>query len=144
MIQVTKIFRFETAHAIHGYNGHCRNIHGHSYVLHVTVGSDADDMAYLPKPGFVIDFKDLKKIVNRIIVDELDHRLILSQDFLAEHPHAAASENLIIWEMEPTAENILLYIKNVLLAELPTEIRLRKLKIYETSDSYAEWESTAR
>jgi len=41
--------------------------------------------------------------------------------------------------MEPTAENILLYIRNVLLAELPTEIRLRKLKIYETSDSYAEW-----
>jgi 6-pyruvoyltetrahydropterin/6-carboxytetrahydropterin synthase len=70
--------------------------------------------------------------------------LILSQDFLAEHPHAAASENLIVWEMEPTAENILLYIRNVLLAELPTETRLRKLKIYETSDSYAEWESTAR
>jgi len=144
MIQVTKIFRFETAHAIHGYNGHCRNIHGHSYVLHVTVGSDTDDVAYLPKPGFVIDFKDLKKIVNRIIVEQLDHRLILSTDFLAEHPHTAASENLIVWEMEPTAENILLYVRNVLLAELPADIRLRKLKIYETSDSYAEWENTAR
>ncbi|MBL7760016.1 MAG: 6-carboxytetrahydropterin synthase [Sediminibacterium sp.] len=141
MLQVTKIFRFETAHAIHGYNGHCRNIHGHSYVLHVTVGTEISDQEYLPKPGFVIDFKDLKKMVNEIIVNQFDHHLILSEDFLAEHPNTGTPENLIIWKMEPTAENILLYIRNRLLKALPANMLLRKLKIYETSDSYAEWEN---
>ena len=143
MLQVTKIFRFETAHAIHGYDGHCKNIHGHSYVLHVTVGRDIDDVDFLVKPGFVIDFKDLKKMVNTIIVDQFDHHLVLSEDFLAEHPNTGSPENLIVWKMEPTAENILLYIRNVLLQKLPSGIKLRKLKIYETSDSYAEWENSA-
>ncbi|MBH2003668.1 MAG: 6-carboxytetrahydropterin synthase [Sphingobacteriia bacterium] len=142
MLQVTKIFRFETAHAIHGYNGHCKNIHGHSYVLHVTVGSEIGNVEFLPKPGFVIDFKDLKKLVHSIIVNQFDHHLILSEDFLAEHPNTGNPENLIVWKMEPTAENILLYIRNILLKELPPQILLRKLKIYETSDSYAEWENT--
>lgn len=143
MLQVTKIFRFETAHAIHGYNGHCKNIHGHSYVLHVTVGTNIGDIAYLPKPGFIIDFKDLKKWVNEIIIQEFDHCLILSADFIKEHPNTVSTENLIVWEMEPTAENILLYIRNKLQEAIPANILLRKLIIYETSDSYAEWENTA-
>jgi len=142
MLQVTKIFRFETAHAIHGYNGHCKNIHGHSYVLHVTVGAEIEDSAYLPKPGFILDFKDLKKWVNEIIIQEFDHCLILSADFIKEHPNTVSTENLIVWEMEPTAENILLYIKNKLQEALPNHILLRKLIIFETSDSYAEWENT--
>ncbi|MDP1843842.1 MAG: 6-carboxytetrahydropterin synthase [Sediminibacterium sp.] len=143
MLKVTKIFRFETAHAIHGYNGHCKNIHGHSYVLHVTVGDPIGDIAFLPKPGFIVDFKDLKKWVNEIIIQEFDHCLILSKDFVKEHPNTARTENLLIWEMEPTAENILLHIKNKLLKALPDNILLKKLIIYETNDSYAEWESNA-
>ncbi|MDP1843971.1 MAG: 6-carboxytetrahydropterin synthase [Sediminibacterium sp.] len=143
MLQVTKIFRFETAHAIHGYNGHCKNIHGHSYVLHVTVGADIGDIKYLPKPGFIIDFKDLKKWVNEIIIHEFDHCLILSTDFIKEHPNTVNSENLIVWEMEPTAENILLYIRNKLQEAIPANILLRKLIIFETNDSYAEWENNA-
>ncbi len=142
MLKVTKIFRFETAHAIHGYNGHCKNIHGHSYVLHVTVGASIGDTAFLPKPGFIVDFKDLKKWVNSIIIQEFDHCLILSEDFIKEHPNTVSAENLFIWEMEPTAENILLYIRNKLLTMLPKNIFLKKLTIYETNDSYAEWETT--
>lgn len=142
MLKVTKIFRFETAHAIHGYNGHCKNIHGHSYVLHVTVGAPIGDTAFLPKPGFIVDFKDLKKWVNTIIIEEFDHCLILSEDFIKEHPNTVSAENLFIWKMEPTAENILLYIRNKLLKMLPEHILLKKLTIYETNDSYAEWETT--
>jgi 6-pyruvoyltetrahydropterin/6-carboxytetrahydropterin synthase len=144
MIQVTKIFRFEMAHAIHGYPGHCRNIHGHSYVLHVTVAPQHSNDEYLPSPGFIIDFKELKHLVNTSVIQLLDHRLILSDDFIRQHNSLNSLENLTIWKMEPTAENILLFIRNTLQNKLPQHVVLHKLKIYETSDSYAEWENKER
>lgn len=141
MLRVTKIFRFETAHAIFGYAGSCRNIHGHSYVLHVTVQQALPTEEYLPAPGFVIDFKDLKRIVNYAVIDRFDHCIILSEAYLAAHPHLNTLPNLEVWAMEPTAENILLYVKDKLLAQLPEDVRLHQLKLYETNDSYAEWDA---
>jgi 6-pyruvoyltetrahydropterin/6-carboxytetrahydropterin synthase len=139
MLRVTKIFRFETAHAIYGYNGSCRNVHGHSYELHVTVQQQYHEDEYLPAPGFVIDFKDLKRIVHFAVIDRFDHCIILSEDYLQAHPFLRALPNLEVWQAEPTAENILLYIKNKLLQQLPEDVVLHELKLYETADSYAEW-----
>ena len=139
MIQVTKIFRFETAHAIHGYNGHCRNIHGHSYELHVTVISANDQGNYLPAPGFIIDFKEIKKLVTSSVIEIFDHKVLLSRDFILANPAFASQENLVTWETEPTAENMLLFIKQTLNEKLPAEVTLVQLKLFETKDSYAEW-----
>ena len=69
----------------------------------------------------------------------LDHKIILSRDFLAKFPALSSQENLVIWEAEPTAENMLLYIKRILSDKLPDGINLVRLKLYETKDSYAEW-----
>jgi 6-pyruvoyltetrahydropterin/6-carboxytetrahydropterin synthase len=138
MIRLTKVFRFETAHAIHGYNGQCKDIHGHSYVLHATVAGQANNDDYIPAPGFVFDFKDLKK-AGVEIVETLDHKLVLSKDYIAVHPEITNHANVVIWDFEPTAENILLYVKGVFLRNLPEEIKLVQLKIYETENSYAEW-----
>ena len=139
MLNLTKIFRFEMAHAIHGYQGVCKNIHGHSYELHVTIGSSAAYADYIPAPGILVDFKEIKKRVNTAIIEMLDHKMILSHDFLARFPALSSQENLVIWEAEPTAENMLLYIKRILSDELPDGINLVRLKLYETKDSYAEW-----
>ena len=125
------------AHAIHGYPGKCRDIHGHSYELHVTVTSDTHD-GYLTSPGFIIDFKWLKHIINECIIRQFDHKLLLSKIYLEERlPNLA--ENLVIWEVEPSAENILVYIQSILTKKLPASVKLVKLKLFETSDSYAEW-----
>ncbi|MBP8764389.1 MAG: 6-carboxytetrahydropterin synthase [Ferruginibacter sp.] len=78
MLSVTKIFRFEMAHALYGYAGKCKNIHGHSYVLHVTVTSLVNKQGSLPAPGLIFDFKDLKKIVDDLILQNLDHQLVFS------------------------------------------------------------------
>ena len=139
MLQVTKIFHFETAHAIHGYSGACRNIHGHSYELFVTVAGKAEGDNYLPDSGFVVDFKELKQCVNGAVVELLDHKLVLSKNFLAENSFLEKTENLLLWDVEPSAENILIFIKNSLLKVLPAAVYLKKLKIYETRDSFAEW-----
>lgn len=139
MLRIAKIFHFEMAHAIHGYAGACKNIHGHSYELHVTVISAKDTNEYIPAPGFVVDFKEIKKIACTIITEIFDHKLILSRAFLQENPSLSSQENLVIWQAEPSAENILLYIKQTLCKKLPVEIQLAHLKLYETKDSYAEW-----
>lgn len=141
MISVTKIFRFEMGHAIDGYEGMCKYIHGHSYVLHVSIaGAEAGDRA-LPPPGFVIDFKELKKIVNEKVVHKLDHSLVLSEQYLQKHPGAGQGQNLMTWPYEPSAENILYYIREELLQSLPGEYRIVRLTLWETADSFAEWEN---
>ena len=139
MIQITKIFRFEMAHAIYGYAGKCKNIHGHSYVLHVTVAGISDENHFISAPGFIIDFKQLKKIVNETVIHKLDHQLVLSNEYVQSNELLQRQENIFLWKMEPSAENMLIYIKESLQSVFPTEIRLIKLKLFETADSYAEW-----
>ena len=139
MLQVTKIFRFETAHALHGYNGPCRLIHGHSYQLHVTVRAQEAGAGYLPAPGILLDFKDLKQLVNEAVVKQLDHRLVLSEAYLRANPDTAAEDNLLVLEAEPSAENLLIFARNAIGDQLPAGVELARLRLYETSDSYAEW-----
>lgn len=138
MLLVTKIFHFEMAHAINGYQGACKNIHGHSYELHVTVSADNQEKGYIAVPGFIIDFKELKQLVISSVIQVFDHKLLLSKDYLSQNPGIHTQENLVIWNAEPTAENLLLYIHDVICEKLPNHVNLAKLKLYETKDSYAE------
>ncbi len=138
MIQVTKIFRFETAHALHGYNGACRHVHGHSYQLHVTVRA-AEPEAYFPAPGILIDFKDLKRIVNEAVVNRLDHALVVSSAYLQSNAELSGEDNVMVMDAEPSAENLLLFIRDSIRSRLPEGITLAALKLFETADSYAEW-----
>jgi 6-pyruvoyltetrahydropterin/6-carboxytetrahydropterin synthase len=139
MISLTKIFNFEMAHAIHGYNGACKNIHGHSYELQVTITTNHNILDYIPAPGFIVDFKELKLLVNNNIIKTLDHKLVLSDAYLAINPAIKTHENLVTWQVEPTAENLLIYIMKNLLQKLPAAVKLAKLKLYETKDSFAAW-----
>ena len=81
MITLTKIFRFEAAHAIYGYPGACAAIHGHSYELHVQIAGIDPVESFIPGMGILMDFKDLKKVVQESVISKLDHQLILSREF---------------------------------------------------------------
>ena len=139
MLLVTKIFHFEMSHAIHGYAGACKNIHGHSYELHVTVAAVNDSIDFISAPGFLVDFKEIKKIVSITVTEFFDHKIILFRDFLRKNPSLSSQENLVTWEVEPSAENMLLHIKQMLCKKLPSDLKLVHLKLHETKDSYAEW-----
>ncbi|WP_462259912.1 6-pyruvoyl trahydropterin synthase family protein [Ferruginibacter sp.] len=142
MLLVTKIFYFEMAHAIHGYAGACKNIHGHSYELEVTVSGCTTKDEYILAPGFIIDFKELKQLVTDSIIRTIDHKLVLSQDYIAEHPSIRSQENLVMLGAEPTAENLLIHFQQILLQALPSGSKLVELKLYETKDSFARWIDT--
>lgn len=138
MITLTKIFRFESAHAIHGYPGACANIHGHSYELHVSVADKQGGENFIDGMGIVMDFKDLKTIVQESVINKLDHTLILSQAFITSMP-VWPLKKLISFEYEPTAENLLIFIRNEITKSLPGHIQLTALRLWETRDSYVEW-----
>lgn len=139
MLRLTKIFQFEMAHALNGYEGACRYIHGHSYTLHVTVTNGQTDDDYIPAPGIIVDFKELKKIVSTAVIKNFDHRLLLSEQYIKANVALSSCENLVVMEAEPTAENMLIFIRRALAKALPAGVQLATLKLFETADSYAEW-----
>ena len=141
-IRITKHFDFETAHALYGYDGKCKNIHGHSYQLYVTViGKPIDDASHV-KNGMVLDFGDLKKIVKAEIVDVFDHATVLNKNSphkeLADKikPH---SPKVLLVDYQPTSENMIVDFAGKIGAKLPDSVTLHSLKLYETNNSYAEW-----
>lgn len=141
-IRITKQFSFETGHALYGYDGKCKNVHGHSYKLSVTViGTPILDNNNV-KFGMVIDFTDLKKIVREEIVDLFDHATVFNQNT----PHVDLAKELstrghhvILVDYQPTSENMVVDFANKIKSRLPKDITLHSLKLQETESSFAEW-----
>jgi 6-pyruvoyltetrahydropterin/6-carboxytetrahydropterin synthase len=141
-IRITKQFNFETGHALFGYDGKCRNVHGHSYKLSVTViGKPITDTSHV-KLGMVIDFGDLKRIVKEEIVDQFDHATVFNKNT----PHIELAQeltdrghNVILANYQPTSENMVLDFADRIKARLPKNISLHSLKLQETDTSFAEW-----
>jgi 6-pyruvoyltetrahydropterin/6-carboxytetrahydropterin synthase len=142
VIRITKQFTFETAHALYGYDGKCRNVHGHSYKLSVTViGQPITDKSHV-KYGMVIDFSDLKKIVNQEIVDQFDHATVFNKNT----PHIELANELmqrdhhvILVDYQPTTENMVVDFAEKITKRLPKGVVLHSLKLQETESSFTEW-----
>ena len=140
-IRITKQFSFETGHALYGYDGKCKNVHGHSYKLSVTViGVPISNKTHV-KFGMVIDFKDLKKIVEEEVVDVFDHALVLN----IKMPGGIVAEmkknfdQIILLDYQPTSELMITDFANRIKNLLPENIKLKHLLLRETVTSYAEW-----
>ena len=127
------------AHALFGYDGLCKNIHGHSYRLWVTIiGKVLEEQNHV-KNGMVLDFSLLKKIVKPEIVDKYDHSLVLN----ANSPHAnidlSSFEKVFLLPYQPTSENLVYDFVQVIKEKLPNNVDLHKVILSETANSYAEW-----
>lgn len=142
MLTVTKEFTFDCAHMLSGHRGLCKNVHGHTYKMHVTVARTDDDTDY---EGLVIDFKDLKKLVNDEIINRFDHSFIAWVDGnKAEQTIAHVLDKLgmriVYVNYRPTAENMAKnFFKhlNSILNRGPYEVI--SIKVWETPTSYAEY-----
>lgn len=141
IIRITKIFKFETAHALAGYDGLCKHIHGHSYELQVTITGEPISDPSSPKMGMVMDFGDLKRLVRRLIVDRYDHALVLAEQsrHLIPEKNADLFGKVIIVPWQPSSEGFLVDFARVLKAELPVGVSLHHLFLRETPTSFAEW-----
>ena len=142
IIRLTKEFTFEAAHALEGYDGPCREIHGHSYRLHVTVKGEPLPDSAGPKAGMVMDFGVLKQIVHDEIIGRLDHALVLQRTAATESLRATLAAhfgNVIEVDYRPTCEHMLADFAARIAPRLPEGVVLHALRLYETATSYAEW-----
>ena len=141
-IRITKQFSFETGHALYGYDGKCKNVHGHSYKLSVTVIGTPISDAQNVKFGMVIDFTDLKKIVKEEIVDQFDHATVFNKNtphVELAHELESRGHHVILVDYQPTSENMVIDFANRIKNRLPKNINLFSLKLQETETSFAEW-----
>lgn len=138
-IRITKEFTFEMAHALDFHTGKCKNIHGHSYTLSVRIFGNPikDDIS---EKGMVMDFSELKAIVNKYIIDEVDHALMLHNESpYIELAKQNANQKLKLVDYQPTCENMLIHFSKLIRKHLPNGVMLHSLHLRETATSYAEW-----
>lgn len=142
-IRVTKFYDFEMAHALWNYDGLCKNIHGHTYKLYITVIGEPIANPSDQKNGMVIDFGNLKRIIKGEIVDKLDHSLVLN----SQSPHEKLLqlnemyERHFVFDFQPTCENLVIWMVHKIKPLLPQGVELKKVKLYETASSSAEWDA---
>jgi 6-pyruvoyltetrahydropterin/6-carboxytetrahydropterin synthase len=132
MVYLTRKCEFSASHHYHNpafsaeenrrVFGKCNNPngHGHNYTLEVTVKGSVD-----AKTGFVVDLKELKEIMNREVVDAMDHRYLNK-----EVPEFAS--------LIPTTENIAIVAWKRLDAKLKVA-KLHRIRVYETPDLWADY-----
>jgi len=140
-IRVTKRFHFEMAHALFQYDGLCKNIHGHSYNLEVTLIGESKTEPGHPKDGMVLDFGDLKEIVKTNIVDRFDHSLMVNSLFSDSQIEILkkTTDRIIVVDFQPTSENIVADIAKILQQLMPAGVSLFSIRLFETVTSFAEW-----
>ena len=142
MIRLTKIFHFDMAHVLKDYDGPCRNIHGHSYELRVTVKGEPICDPTNPKNGMVMDLHDLKCLVNDNIVSRLDHAFVVSSAMPADFISIIRRdfEKVVIVDYQPTSENLIMDMVSRLQPLLSANVALHSIRLQETPGSYVEWE----
>lgn len=110
-MEVSRIFNFSASHFLTNYHGKCENLHGHNYKVIVTIEGEVKN------DGMVMDFAEIKKIVNEKVLNDLDHSHL----------------NEIL--ENPSSENLAVYIWDKLKIHLP----LKKITIYETENCFCEY-----
>lgn len=135
MITVTKTVKFDAAHVLTNHQGLCKNLHGHTYRVDVSVAQAADDGR-----DMVIDFKDLKAIANEVICDRFDHAFIYNTESAGEKEIAAVVEKngmrTVAIPFRSTAENLAKMFYGDLKPRIPG---LSSIRVWETADSCAEY-----
>lgn len=139
IIRITREFSFEGAHALSGYDGKCCHIHGHSYRMAVTVSGNPIEDDNSPKKGMVLDFTDLKKIVNENIIDKFDHALVMKEGALLAEDIGRVYGNVVTVDFQPTSEMLVIHFADIVKSLLPEGIQLHSIKLWETEKSCAEW-----
>ena len=139
IIRVTKQFHFEMAHALLDYDGPCKNIHGHSYQLNVTVKGKVKTNTSDSDEGMVVDFGVIKKVVKELVVAVFDHALVLNERAKIDVSNFEFMNKLIRVPYQPTCENMLVHFAKTIQDNLPKHIQLHSLFLRETNTSFAEW-----
>ena len=138
-MKIAKEFRWEMGHRLPEHFGQCKNMHGHSYKMLVEFDGELDYQ------GMIIDYYAVEKIINPVL-EKLDHAFMVNKDdkTVLEFLEKMHSKKVVV-DFQSTAENICLYLLNeVEKSKLPENVNEIKVRVYETSQDYAEEKLTLR
>lgn len=147
-IQITRRVEFDAGHRLPAHYGQCRNMHGHRYVLEVSLTGKVTDHSGESKAGMLMDFSSIKTIINEVVVSKWDHAFIVYEkdtqvlNFLQSLP----DHKTVVLNKVPTVENLALeafdllskYIKN----KPELGLSLNHLRLYETPNCWADVNGT--
>ena len=141
---VTRRLEFDAGHRIPDHRSQCRHLHGHRYVLEVTLTGDIIRKAVDPANGMVMDFFEVKTLAQSHLVDRWDHAFLVYEgdtpivDFLS----ALADHKTVILDCVPTAENLAEKAFRTLDAAYRdtygNHLRLERVRLYETPNCWAD------
>jgi 6-pyruvoyltetrahydropterin/6-carboxytetrahydropterin synthase len=143
-MEITTRMEFDSGHRIPNHKSTCRNLHGHRYALEVTITGDIINEEKISDFGMVMDFKDAKNLIKKVIVEPWDHAFIVYEkdkevlDFL----NSLANHKTVIFPKVPTAENMALVAFNMLSKAFEEEfkgiIKPKRVRLYETPNNWAD------
>lgn len=141
---ITRRLEFDAGHRIPNHASQCRHLHGHRYALEITLAGAIVDTEGAPQQGMVMDFSDVKKIAREALVDRWDHAFLVYHadrvvvDFLASLPE----HKTVVLPVVPTAEHLADEAFRILDAAYRDsyggELRLQRVRLYETPNNWAD------
>lgn len=143
-MQITTRLEFDAGHRIPSHKSQCRNLHGHRYVIEITLSGDIIQQEGASEQGMVMDFSDVKKIARQSVVEPWDHAFLVYRgdaqvrQFLESLP----DHKTVVMESVPTAENMAAEAFRILAAEyrdvFGNHLKLDRVRLYETPNSWAD------
>jgi 6-pyruvoyltetrahydropterin/6-carboxytetrahydropterin synthase len=146
VLSITRKLEFDAGHRIPDHRSQCRNLHGHRYVLEITLEGEIVDVEGAPDRGMVMDFADVKALAVEHLVDRWDHAFLVFEgdtqvrSFLETMP----GHKTVVLDRIPTVENLALVafgiLSNVYDAHYGVDLRLKRVRLYETPNCWADAE----
>lgn len=143
-MEITTRLEFDAGHRIPNHKSQCRNLHGHRYVIEVTLKGDIISEEQVSENGMVMDFSDVKRIAKESVVNVWDHAFLVFKhdivvlDFLNSLPN----HKTVIFPTVPTAENMAAEAFKVLNGEYQdiygNQLKLTRVRLYETPNNWAD------
>lgn len=144
MITITRKLEFDAGHRIPDHRSQCRNLHGHRYVLEITLAGEVSRESGASDNGMVMDFADVKALANEHLVSVWDHAFLVYEgdtavrNFLETMP----DHKTVVFDRVPTVENLAAAAFDKLSGVFDThyghDLRLVRLRLYETPNCWSE------
>jgi 6-pyruvoyltetrahydropterin/6-carboxytetrahydropterin synthase len=146
VLSITRKLEFDAGHRIPDHRSQCRNLHGHRYVLEITLEGELVDVEGAPDRGMVMDFADVKSLANEHLVNLWDHAFLVFEgdtqvrQFLETMP----GHKTVVLDRIPTVENLALVAFGILSKvydqHYGVDLRLKRVRLYETPNCWADAE----
>ena len=143
-VEITRRLEFDAGHRIPSHKSKCRNLHGHRYVLEVTAFGTIQPERGQSDDGMVVDFSDLKQIMNDAVVEPWDHAfLVFAGDKSGVTALACIKEHKTVkLDVIPTVENLVNVAASLIrdaVEDRQAPFMIRHVRLYETPNCWADW-----